>query len=89
MLKKSILIEQKSSVTCKNLQLIIKNKVREASIPIEDIGFIVIDNPEIYISITAFNLLIDNNTAVIIIIKQSYDNISKTLFAHWYYSTRY
>ncbi|WP_304143079.1 MULTISPECIES: type II CRISPR-associated endonuclease Cas1 [Mesoflavibacter] len=66
MLKKSILIEQKSSVTCKNLQLIIKNKVREASIPIEDIGFIVIDNPEIYISITAFNLLIDNNTAVII-----------------------
>ncbi|MFV0571085.1 MAG: type II CRISPR-associated endonuclease Cas1 [Xanthomarina gelatinilytica] len=66
MLKKSVLIEQKSKVTCKNLQLHIKTEKREASIPIEDIGFLVIDNPEVYISITAFNLLVDNNTAVII-----------------------
>ncbi len=50
MLKKSILIEKKSSVTCKDLQLKIKNETREASIPIEDIGFLVIDNPEVYIS---------------------------------------
>lgn len=66
MLKKSILIEKKSSVTCKNLQLIVKNETREASIPIEDIGFIVLDHPEIYISLPAMNLLVDNNTSVII-----------------------
>lgn len=66
MLKKSILIENKSRVTTKNLQLVIKNDYRESTIPIEDIGFIVIDNPEIYISITALNLLIENNCAVII-----------------------
>lgn len=66
MLKKSILIEKKSKVTTKNLQLLIKNENREASIPIEDIGFIVIDNPEVYISITALNLLIQNNASVII-----------------------
>ena len=66
MLKKSILIEQKSKVTCKNLQLYITNDVREGIIPIEDIGFLVIDNPETYISIPALNLLIENNTAVII-----------------------
>ncbi len=66
MLKKSILIEKKSSITCKNLQLKIKNETREASIPIEDIGFLVIDNPEVYISITALNLLVENNAAVII-----------------------
>ena len=66
MLKKSILIEKKSSVTCKDLQLKIKNETREASIPIEDIGFLVIDNPEVYISITALNLLVENNAAVII-----------------------
>ncbi|MFD1162714.1 type II CRISPR-associated endonuclease Cas1 [Hwangdonia seohaensis] len=66
MLKKSILIENKSSVTTKNLQLVIKNDLRESSIPIEDIGFVVIDNPEIYISITALNLLVENNSAVII-----------------------
>src|SRR5690606_19844585 len=66
MLRKSILIEKKSSVTCKNLQLLIKNEIREASIPIEDIGFIVLDHPEIYISIPAMNLLIENNSSVII-----------------------
>jgi CRISPR-associated protein Cas1 len=66
MLKKSILIEKKSSVTCKNLQLIVKNETREASIPIEDIGFIVLDHPEIYISLPAMNLLVDNNTSFII-----------------------
>jgi CRISPR-associated protein Cas1 len=66
MLKKSILIEQKSKVTSKNLQLHIKNNSREATIPIEDIGFLVIDNPEVYISIPALNLLVENNTSVII-----------------------
>jgi CRISPR-associated protein Cas1 len=66
MLKKTILIEQKSKVTNKNLQLLIKNESREASIPIEDIGFLLIDNPETYISITALNNLITNNAAVII-----------------------
>ncbi|MCB0389262.1 MAG: type II CRISPR-associated endonuclease Cas1 [Winogradskyella sp.] len=66
MLKNSILIEQKSKVTNKNLHLLIKNESREASIPIEDIGFLLIDNPETYISITALNNLIENNAAVII-----------------------
>jgi CRISPR-associated protein Cas1 len=66
MLKKSILIEKKSKITCKDLQLVIKSELREARIPIEDIGFIVIDNPETYVSITAFNLLVANNAAVII-----------------------
>lgn len=66
MLKRSILIENKSKVTTKNLQLVINNGEREASIPIEDIGFIVIDNPEVYVSITALNLLVENNCAVII-----------------------
>lgn len=66
MLKKSILIEKKSKITTKNLQLVIKNEVREATIPIEDIGFIVIDNPEVYISMTAMNLLVETNCSVII-----------------------
>ena len=50
----------------KNLQLIIKNETREACIPIEDIGFIVLDHPEIYISLPALNLLVDNNSSIII-----------------------
>lgn len=66
MLKKSILLENKASIATKNKQLVIKSEIRESSIPIEDIGFLVIDNQEIYISIPAMNLLIENNTSVII-----------------------
>ena len=66
MLKKSILLENKASLTTKNLQLVVKTDTKESTIPIEDIGYILIDNPEIYLSIPALNLLIDNNTAVII-----------------------
>lgn len=66
MLKKTILLENKASLSTKNLQLVIKTEVRESTIPIEDIGFLVIDNSEIFLSIPALNLLIDNNTSVII-----------------------
>ncbi|APY07254.1 subtype II CRISPR-associated endonuclease Cas1 [Winogradskyella sp. J14-2] len=74
MLKKTILIEQKSKITSKNLQLNIKNEFREGSIPIEDIGFLVVDNAETYISITALNQLVNNNTAVIICNKSHLPN---------------
>ncbi|WGK94764.1 MULTISPECIES: type II CRISPR-associated endonuclease Cas1 [Flavobacterium] len=66
MLKKSILIENKSSVSVNKLQLIIKSEIRESSIPIEEIGFLVIDNSETFLSIPAMNLLVENNTALII-----------------------
>ena len=66
MLKKTILIESKSSVKIKNQQLVLKSEVRESTIPIEDIGFLVLDHPEIYLSIPAMNFLIENNTSIII-----------------------
>lgn len=66
MLKKTILIENKSSITSKNNQLMIKSEIRENSIPIEDIGFLVIDHPEIYLSIPAVNSLVENNTSIIV-----------------------
>ncbi|MGF1560114.1 MAG: type II CRISPR-associated endonuclease Cas1 [Flavobacteriaceae bacterium] len=66
MLKKSILIEKKASISCKYLQLNISSELREATIPVEDIGFLVIDHPETYISMPALNLLIENNVAIII-----------------------
>ncbi len=66
MLKKTILLESKASLSTKNLQLVIKTEVRESNIPIEDIGFLVLDNSEIFLSIPALNLLIDNNTSVIV-----------------------
>ena len=66
MLKKTILIENKSSIFTKNFQLEIHSDIRKSSIPIEDIGFLVLDHYEIYLSLPALNLLIENNTSVII-----------------------
>lgn len=66
MIKKSLLVENKTVITAKNNQLVLKSEIRESIIPIEDIGFLVLDNIQIYISIPAMNLLIENNTAVIV-----------------------
>lgn len=66
MIKRTLLLENKTSITSKNLQLVIKTEAKESTIPIEDIGFIVLDHPEIYISIPTMNLLVENNASVII-----------------------
>ena len=66
MIKRSLLVENKTVITTKNLQLVLKSEIRETTIPIEDIGFLVIDNSETYLSIPAMNLLIENNTAIIV-----------------------
>jgi len=66
MLKRSILIENKATISSKNLQLLIKTEARETTIPIEDIGFLVIDNSEVYLSMNSMNLLVENNVALII-----------------------
>lgn len=66
MIKRTLLVENKATITAKNFQLVIKNDLRESSVPIEDIGFLVLDNPEIFLSIPAMNLLIENNTSVIV-----------------------
>ncbi|GGD27215.1 type II CRISPR-associated endonuclease Cas1 [Flavobacterium orientale] len=66
MIKRTLLIENKASLSTKNLQLVIKTETRETTVPVEDIGFLVIDNAETYISIPAMNLMIENNTAIII-----------------------
>lgn len=66
MIKKSLLVENKTVITTKNLQLVLKSDIRESTIPVEDIGFLVIDHQETYLSIPAMNLLIENNTAVIV-----------------------
>lgn len=74
MIKKSILIENKTAITVKNSQLVIKSEIRESTIPIEDIGILVLDHQEIYLSLPAMNLMVENNTAVIICSKNHLPN---------------
>ena len=66
MIKRTVLVENKTRITTKNLQLVLQSEIRESFIPVEDIGFLVIDNPEVYLSIPAMNLLIENNIAIIV-----------------------
>jgi len=66
MIKRTILIENKTTITTKNLQLVLKTELKEGTIPIEDLGYLVIDHPETYISMPAMNLLIENNAAIIV-----------------------
>ncbi|WP_428225690.1 type II CRISPR-associated endonuclease Cas1 [Flavobacterium sp.] len=66
MIKRTLLIENKTSITTQHNQLVLKNEWREGVIPIEDIGFLVLDHAEIYLSLPAMNLLIENNAAIIV-----------------------
>ncbi|WNH13847.1 type II CRISPR-associated endonuclease Cas1 [Thalassobellus suaedae] len=66
MIKKTLLFSNKCSITTSNEQLVIKSENRNKTIPIEDIGYIVIDHHESFISIPALNNLINNNCACII-----------------------
>jgi len=74
MIKRTILIENKTTITTKNLQLVIKTEAKEGTIPIEDLGYLVIDHPETYLSMPAMNLLIENNAAIIICNKSHLPN---------------
>lgn len=65
MIKKTLLFTNKCSISTTNKQLVITSDNRNRTIPIEDIGYVVIDNNETYISIPALNQLTNNNCAII------------------------
>ncbi|PHR70852.1 MAG: subtype II CRISPR-associated endonuclease Cas1 [Lutibacter sp.] len=65
MIKRTLFFGNKCSLTTKYEQLVIKTSERETTVPIEDIGFIVIEHQESYISIPALSKLSSNNTSVI------------------------
>tara|TARA_R110001592_G_scaffold344806_1_gene636344 strand:- start:126 stop:1013 length:888 start_codon:yes stop_codon:yes gene_type:complete len=66
MIKRTLFFSNKCSLSTKNEQLVIKNEAQiTKTVPIEDIGFIVIENHETYISIPALSKLTSNNVGVI------------------------
>lgn len=66
MLKKTLFFTTKCSITTSNEQLVISSDSKNRTIPIEDIGYVIIDHNEVFISIPALNKLINNNCACII-----------------------
>lgn len=66
MLKRSLFFEKPCRLSMRNQQLIINLTGSETrQVPIEDIGFIVIDNQQISITIPCMNALVYNNVAII------------------------
>ena len=67
MIKQSLIITSPVYLSLKNHQLVITFKDNDDSVtrPIEDIGFVVIENPQVSISVPALNELADNNVSVI------------------------
>lgn len=74
MLKKTLLFSKKCSLTTKHEQLVVQSEARNATIPIEDIGFVVLENHESYISLPAMDKLVQNNVAVIFCNRQHLPN---------------
>lgn len=66
MIKRTILITQKARIKVALQQLHIQFDDRDVSVPIEDLGFLVLEHPQIHISLPALVELNRQNTAVII-----------------------
>ena len=66
MLKRAIYITNQVSLSEKNNQLVVLPKDSTcATIPIEDIGYVIIEHQQTMITIPAMNALSDNNVAVV------------------------
>ncbi len=65
MLKRTLFFGNKCSLTTKNEQLVIQTSERKVTVPIEDIGFVVLEHLESYISLPTLSKLATNNVAVI------------------------
>lgn len=69
MIKRTLVFSNPAQLTMKNGQLVISLKElpdEKRTVPIEDIGVVLIDNPMVSITIPLLNALADNNAAVIV-----------------------
>lgn len=66
MIKRTIILSTPSKIHVKNNQFIIdRTDSNEISIPVEDIGVLMVENQQIIFTIPVINALTENNTAVI------------------------
>lgn len=65
MIKRTLFFENKASLTTKDEQLCIKTEIKTITVPIEDIGYVVIEHPETYISIPLLIKLSAQNIGII------------------------
>lgn len=68
MIKQTLLFSKPVSLSLKNQQIVIEFKDNKNSVsrPIEDIGFVILENPMVSITIPLLNELADNNLCGIV-----------------------
>lgn len=71
MIKKTIFLSSPSHLSIKNCQLVYSPKgenghVEDRTFPVEDIGFVVLESPQITLTVPVLQHLMDNNVAVIV-----------------------
>ena len=69
MLKRSLVFSSPANLSLKDRQIVISLKESpedKITVPIEDIGVVIIDNPAVSITIPLLNYLVDNNVIVVI-----------------------
>ena len=66
MIKRTLYFGNSAYLSLRNNQLVVKKQgEEEKTVPIEDVGFIVLDNPQITITNALLEALIENNCAII------------------------
>ena len=66
MIKRTLYFGNSAYLSLRNNQLVVKKQgEEEKTVPIEDVGFIVLDNPQITITNALLETLIENNCAII------------------------
>lgn len=82
MIKRTLLFETPGELSLKLGQLVWKGKDgREATVPVEDLGFVLVENPLIRISAALLLALSENNTSVILCDKQHMPSASIVPFS--------
>ena len=69
MLKRTLVFSNPMSLSLKNCQLVLAFKddpVKKMTIPIEDIGVVIIENQQVSITIPLMNALIEGNVQVVV-----------------------
>ena len=66
MLKRSLFFTNPAYLSIHQKQLVVKQNEQERTVPIEDIGLVVLENPQITVTVPTLQKLNENNVAVIV-----------------------
>ena len=91
MLKRSLVFSSPANLSLKDRQIVISLKESpedKITVPIEDIGVVIIDNPAVSITIPLLNYLVDNNVILKVFLPLLYLVLVQTITKVKYYKAK-